>query len=35
MVYSDNRKTFVEAAWWIKQVMKDDKFHNFPSYQGI
>ena len=34
-VYSDNGRTFVGAAQWIKQVMQDEKFQNFLAYQGI
>ena len=34
-VYSDNGKTFVGAAKWIKQVMRDEKFQNFLAHQGI
>ena len=34
-VYSDNGKTFVGAAKWIKQVMRDKKFQNFLAHQGI
>lgn len=34
-VYSDNGRTFVGAAQWIKQVMRDEKFQNFLAYQGI
>ena len=34
-MYSDNGRTFVGAAKWIKQVMQDEKFQNFLAYQGI
>ena len=34
-VYSDNGRTFVGAAQWIKQVMQDERFQNFLAYQGI
>ena len=34
-VYSDIGKTFVGAAKWIKQVMRDKKFQNFLAHQGI
>ena len=34
-VYFDNGKTFVGAAKWIKQVMRDEKFQNFLAHQGI
>ena len=34
-VYSDNGRTFVGAAQWIKQLMQDAKFQNFLAYQGI
>ena len=34
-VYSDNGRTFIGAARWIKQVMQDEKFHNFLACQGI
>ena len=34
-VYSDNGRTFVGAAQWIKQVMQDEKFQNFLAYEGI
>ena len=34
-VYSDNGKTFVGAAKWIKQAMRDEKFQNFLAHQGI
>ncbi|XP_022794066.1 uncharacterized protein LOC111332863 [Stylophora pistillata] len=33
--YSDNGRTFVGAAQWIKQVMQDERFQNFVAYQGI
>ena len=34
-MYSDNRRTFIGAAQWIKQVMLDEKFQNFLTYQRI
>ena len=34
-MYSDNGRTLVGAAQWIKQVMQDEKFQNFLAYQGI
>lgn len=34
-VYSDNGKTFVAAAKWLKKVQKDEKFHSFLSDQSI
>ena len=34
-VYSDNGRTFVGAANWIKLVMKDEKFQDFLACQEI
>lgn len=34
-IYSDNGKTFVSTAKWIKQVMKDEKLHGFLTQQKI
>jgi hypothetical protein len=34
-VYSDNAKTFVAGAKWIKQVMKDEKFNDFLAKMSI
>ena len=34
-MYSDNGRTFVGVAQWIKQVMQDEKFQNFLAYQRI
>ena len=28
-IYSDNGKTFVAAAKWLRNVMKDERLHNF------
>ena len=35
VVYSDNGSTFVAAAKWLKNVRKDEKFHEFLSDQTI
>ena len=35
MVYSDNGKTFVAAAKWLRKVHKDEKFNDFLSQQSI
>ena len=34
-IYSDNGRTFVGAARWIKQVMRDEKFQDFLAHRGI
>ena len=34
-VYSDNGKTFVAAAKWLKKVRKDEKFNDFLTQQSI
>ena len=33
-VYSDNGKTFVAAAKWNREVMKDERFHDYLAYQN-
>ena len=34
-IYSDNTKTFVAAAKWLKQVEKEEKVHDWLARQGI
>lgn len=34
-MYSDNGKTFVAAAKWLKKVHEDEKFNDFLSQQSI
>ena len=34
-VYSDNDKTFVAAAKWVKKVRRDERFHSFLSEHSI
>ena len=34
-VYSDNAKTFVAGAKWLKQVMRDEKFNDFLAKMSI
>ena len=34
-IYSDNSKTFVAAAKWLKQVEKEEKFQDWLARQGI
>ena len=34
-IYSDNGKTFVAAATWLRKVMKDERFHNWLAEQRI
>ena len=34
-IYSDNGRTFVAAAKWLKAVMADEKVHDFLSRKGI
>ncbi|XP_068703886.1 uncharacterized protein [Montipora foliosa] len=34
-VYSDNGKTFVAAAKWVKKVRRDERFHSFLSEHFI
>ena len=34
-IYSDNGRTFVGAARWIKTVMGDEKIHDFLACQEI
>ena len=34
-IYSDNAKTFVAAAQWLKKVQQDEKFHHFLTNQNI
>ena len=34
-VYSDNGKTFVAAAKWVKKVRRDERFHSFLSKHSI
>ena len=34
-VYSDNGKTFVAAAKWVKKVRRDERFHSFLSEHSI
>ena len=33
-IYSDNGKTFVAAAKWLKQVEKEEKFQDWLAGQG-
>ena len=30
-IYSDNGRTFVDAAKWVKAVVKDERLHNYLS----
>ena len=34
-IYSDNAKTFVAAASWLKQVQQDEQFHHYLSTENI
>ena len=34
-IYSDNGKTFVAAAKWLKQVMKDERLQNWLAHKDI
>eukprot|EP00795_Rhopilema_esculentum_P000506 gene506-10185_t len=34
-IYSDNAQTFKFAAKWLKQLMKDEEFHDFLREQSI
>ena len=34
-IYSDNGRSFVGAAKWLKTVMKDERLHNFLAHQNI
>ena len=34
-IYSDNAKTFVAAAKWLKQIMADERLHNWLSEHEI
>ena len=34
-IYSDNGRTFVRAAKWIREVMKDERLHNYLSTKKI
>jgi hypothetical protein len=34
-VNSDNGRTFVRAASWIKKVRSSEKFNDFLAHQGI
>lgn len=34
-IYSDNAKTFVAAASWLKQVQQDEQFHHYLSTEKI
>ena len=34
-VFSDNGKTFVGAARWLKQIQSDEKAQSYLSYEGI
>jgi hypothetical protein len=34
-IYSDNSKTFVAAATWLRKVMKEERFHNWLAEQRI
>ena len=33
--FSDNRKTFVGAAWWLKQIQSDEKVQSYLLDKGI
>ena len=35
ITYSDNGRTFVEPANWLRQVMKDESINNYLAEQGI
>lgn len=34
-MYSDNAKTFVTAANWLKRVRQDERFHHFLATENI
>jgi hypothetical protein len=34
-IYSDNGKTFVAAAKWLKQIMKDERLHDWLARHKI
>jgi transposase InsO family protein len=34
-IYSDNGKTFVAAAKWLKQIMKDERLHDWLARHEI
>ena len=34
-IYSDNRKTFVAASKWLKQVEREERVHNWLATHGI
>lgn len=34
-IYSDNRKTFIASANWLKKVSKDEKFNDYLSNHAI
>ncbi|XP_028413531.1 uncharacterized protein LOC114536368 [Dendronephthya gigantea] len=34
-IYSDNGRTFVSAATWLRKVMKEERFHNWLAEQRI
>jgi hypothetical protein len=34
-IYSDNAKTFVAAAKWLKKSQQDEKFNNFLANEKI
>ena len=34
-IYSDNGRTFIGAAKWVKAVMKDERLHNYLSVNQI
>ena len=34
-MYSDNGGTFIEAAAWLKKVMKDEKVNGYLAKQDI
>ena len=35
MIYSDNKSTFVKAAKWLTQVIRDEGYNGFPESHDI
>ena len=33
-IYSDNGKTFIATASWLKKIMRQEQFQNFLAYQN-
>lgn len=34
-IYSDNRKTFVGAEKWLKQIMRNEQVQGYLAHQNI